>query len=410
MKNAESRLRVALVTPVLWPYVLSGGINAYVATLAKQLHGVGHSVTVVGREIHAHAVESETEYAEPWGKSVSVVPFTGPGVGERFANLRAALAVGRYLKRHEREFDVVETTNWLGHGAFCSMASIPSVSRLSTPANEYLDASFGVRHLTWLEGRSCRLADVVIGHSQAILDKAAPLYRMKDRRTFVVPLGVEDAIGGPIARSEEYVDFLCVGRSEDHKGTDVLLRAALAAFERSPTIRLTLVGSDVASYVSSRAASAGAWAELLSRFGERIRELGTVDDVRKLEEYARAHYVLVPSRFESFGLVVAEAMRAGTPVIAAAGGSLADVCSYGPENFVYGDPEDADALTSAMLDAGRRGPAEADSRRAATRIAFERFFTVDRFVEATIGCYREAITSRARESLPVHSQQRHGVG
>jgi glycosyltransferase involved in cell wall biosynthesis len=394
-------LRVGLVSPVLSPYVPAGGINKYVQLLAEQLAVRGHQITVIGREIHGHPVPAETAYTEPWGRSVAVMPF-GIGAAPRrgFLNLRAALGVADFLRRNAAQFDIVETTNWLGHGAFCSLGGIPYVARVSTPSISYLESTAGVRHLTWLEGRSCRRAAKIVGHSRSIVETIAPLYRTGKVPAEVIPLGIDATPLPQVTRSTQYFDVAYVGRAEHRKGTDVMIRALLAVADSAPRLRMTLIGADIESYLRERADLVPLWSALRRRYGNRLRSLGVISEQEKLEELARAHAVVIPSRYESFGLVAVEAMRAGTPVIAAAGGALADVCANGPGNFVYDDPESSVQLAAALLDSYRRGALWAEARRQPLRAAFERVFTVDRFVDSTIDCYHRTLATFWRGSMP----------
>jgi hypothetical protein len=391
----ERSLHIGLLTPVVAPYALAGGIGQYVGLLAQELAKRGHRVTAFGREIHAFPVPRLTNYPEPWGRSVSIPIFPAiarlPRTG--LMNVRAAIAVAAYLRRNPDGFDIVETTNWLGHGAFCSLSPVPYVARVSTPSHEYLDHTLGVRLLTWLEGRSCRRAAAVIGHSDAILQAIAPLYGSQNVPSRVIPLGIPDVTVPPAPRSTEYLDVLYVGRAEHRKGTDVLLHALDHLRDSVANVRITFLGTTLASYLDERPDLKPVWSRVRSSYGARIRDLGKVPEDEKLRELAAAHMSLIPSRFESFGLVAAESMRAGTPVIAAAGGALREVCGVSPTNVVYGDPESSKQLASAIADAAAKGPAYAETLRDAARRAYVAHFSVDRFVESTLACYRGVLAA-----------------
>jgi glycosyltransferase involved in cell wall biosynthesis len=79
----------------------------------------------------------------------------------------------------------------------------------------------------------------------------------------------------------------------------------------------------------------------------------------------------MPSRFEGFGMVAAEAMAAGVPLVAAAAGSLPEVVAP-PEGGVLVPPSDAPALAAAvakLID----DPAARERLSATARVSAERF-------------------------------------
>ncbi len=386
-------MRVCLVTPILAPYVLIGGINHYVASLAGALARQGHTVTVVGHDLHTQHVQRPTRRVESYGESIAVPYLTigGHWVGPALRNMRAAAGIRTFLQSHEREFDVVEATNWLGHGAFITQMKIPLITRISTPSMESLENTWGVRQLNWLEGRSCRRARHLIGHSREIITLAAKLYDCGNVPSTVIPLGIPEANKANGVLPVDRFEILYIGRAEHRKGTDVFVRALNEAFAAAPSLHVTLIGADMPTYLATRPAERDIWHALLQRYSGRIRDRGLVSEDEKLQAIESSHYVVVPSRFESFGLVVPEAMRGGTPVIAAAGGALASVTPLGPDNAMYDDPEDPRTLAKLLIERANRGPVRAVDARVTTRAAFERHFSMRQFVDKTVETYEETI-------------------
>ena len=102
--------------------------------------------------------------------------------------------------------------------------------------------------------------------------------------------------------------------------------------------------------------------------------------------YAGAQAVAYPSRYEGFGLPVAEALGVGTPVVAATGSCLEEA---GGEGALYVHPDDADGMADALRaivdDSALR------ERLAAAGAGHVGRFTMEAFAEATMRCYRRAI-------------------
>jgi glycosyltransferase involved in cell wall biosynthesis len=133
-----------------------------------------------------------------------------------------------------------------------------------------------------------------------------------------------------------------IGRLDEVKG----LRLLMAAWDRyratcgDPGLRLAIAGSGSLEH------EVAAWASTRSS----VEMVGHVSQSRVLQLRSRARAVLSPSAWEEpFGLVVVEAMAAGTPPIAAEHGSLAELITPGVDGVLV-RPGDPAALALAVAD------------------------------------------------------------
>jgi len=172
------------------------------------------------------------------------------------------------------------------------------------------------------------------------------------------------AAGGRRPAGRPPRNILFVGRLEPRKGADVLISAFAQLAATLPDARLTVCGDGAErAGLQARAQRLGA--------GERIFFLGAVGEQEKHEQFARADLFCAPSPYgESFGLVLAEAMAAGLPVVAAANSGYRTVLS-GPGADGLVPPGDAAALArklaACLSDAGLCARLSAWGRGAAGR-------------------------------------------
>ena len=165
-------------------------------------------------------------------------------------------------------------------------------------------------------------------------------------------------------RPEEWL--LYFGRIDViHKGLDTLLEALAILARDRPGLRLRMAGRGKdADRVRQMARELGVEANL--------EMLGAVDEAARQDLFSGAAVQLMPSRFEGFGMVAAEAMAAGVPLVAAAAGSLPEVVADGG---VLVPPADAPALAAATArlldDAAAREALSAAARRSAERFRWE---------------------------------------
>jgi glycosyltransferase involved in cell wall biosynthesis len=184
-------------------------------------------------------------------------------------------------------------------------------------------------------------------------------------------------IADPSRGTESGGSLLCVASMLPAKGLDVLV-AALTQVAHSDW-RCRLVGPldadpDFAERLLKAAADGG--------IADRVELTGELphDDVRAA--YARADLVVLPSRGETYGMVVTEALAHGLPVVASAVGGVPEALGHGADGSTPGllvRPGDPDALAGAL----KRWLEEPRRRRRLRRAAGERRLTLPTWTRTT---------------------------
>jgi glycosyltransferase involved in cell wall biosynthesis len=210
--------------------------------------------------------------------------------------------------------------------------------------------------------RSARRAAHVLAVSERTKEDVVDLYAIPPTRITVTPHGVDPAFG-PGDGSGAYV--LLVGSVEHRKHP-------LAAADAASAVGLPLV---VAGPVRD-----AALARELERRGAKVR--GYVDQQQLAELYRGAACLLMPSRYEGFGLPVLEAMAAGTPVVAAPDPALREVAG---EAAIFVEPE-------LLADGLRQALAERD-RLVAAGLERARHFSWEDTARRTVDVYLEVLAA-----------------
>ncbi len=360
-------MRIALVSPYSWTY--QGGVNRHVEALAQQFLRRGDHVRVlapwdpadaISRRLHRSEPEirEAPDYLVPLGRTI------GFGANGAVSNLsvfpEGPLALRRELR--SGNYDVVHVHEPLaplvGWDAmvFGETPVVGTFHAYSTkPVPNHIATLLGARR------RFNRLSARI-----AVSEAAA----WTGRRWFggdyrIVPNGVDtDAAPlGPNPASDE-LRILFVGRAEDRKGLPVLLSAFQALAERVPS-RLVIVGADPEE-IHRRVSDPD-----LER---HIETLGKVSDEELWRQLGDAHVLCAPSLAgESFGMVLIEAMAAGTCVVASKIAGYSDVVKDGVDGILV-PPADPQALAEELQllahEPERRAAIGEAGRRSAERYAW----------------------------------------
>lgn len=211
------------------------------------------------------------------------------------------------------------------------------------------------------EAHVVQIADRLVAATPTEQAQLTSLYAAAPDKIAVIPPGVDLNRFRPIAVAEaktllgiplQRKNLLFAGRIEPLKGIDTLLQAmALLKAHRSEflsNVCVTIIGGNP-------------WADTLEPEMARLQEMCQALDLGDLVTfagardqdllpyyYAAAEIVVMPSHYESFGMVALEAMAMGTPVIASEVGGLAHLVRDGQNGYLI-PVGDASALAARIL-------------------------------------------------------------
>lgn len=319
--SQDRRLRVAQVAP-LWftvPPERYGGIERIVSFLAEGLVERGHDVTLFaapGSRTSARLIEV---YPAPLSKAN--IPWSNPIWNLRNLSLCCELA-------QRGEFDVVHVHLDLWGLFFERLFGLPVVHTMHNPLyRTNADATRDDRLRLFDEFRNT-LNLVFISES------ARKLAMVEFPMSRVIYNGIDM---GHFAFNERGGDhFIWIARLNKHKGVE----NAIVACEQLGA-KLLLAGRidpTQEEYFQN---------VIRPHLGERIQYVGELSEGELSQFYGSAKALLYPIEWEEpFGLVVAEAMACGTPVIAYRRGSMAELIKDGSSGFVI--ESDIGKLVEAM--------------------------------------------------------------
>src|ERR1700677_2379355 len=330
-------MRIGIACPYSWD--VPGGVQSHIRDLAEALIEVGHEVSVIS------PADDDTPlppYLTPAGRAVPV-PYNGHVARRSFAFLSAS-RVRRWIR--EGQFDLlhvhepsVPSLSLLA----CWVATGPIVATVHTamPRSRVLLATYPVLR-TALEKLSGRIAvseaarnTLVehIGGDAVVIPNGVATKRFRKAE----PLPGWPGTGGSIG-------FL--GRmDESRKGLHVLLKAFEILAPQRPNLRLLIAGGS------------GDADDQLHKVPEHLRDrmtvLGAVSDEDKVRMLHSVDVFCSPNTGgESFGIVTAEAMAAGVPIVASDIDAFRQVLRNGEagELFTTGAPADLARAAARLLD------------------------------------------------------------
>ncbi len=362
----------------------ASGLVRATCDLATGLAELGHHVTLLtdaSAPPEVHGVEVRTIRT---GRAPGPLADAQPeSAAHNLLHAAAVYAAVRRIHERERPVDAVLAPLWRSEGAICLLdGSFPTVVSCMTSLRTMVEINGAepcgpdLMHRLALERAALTRSPYLHGLTAAVLRKTIADYGLEPVASTVVARGLRDRATGVAAASSGVVRILFVGRLERRKGVDTLLAAAGQLVQQRASFRLTLAGPDVDPTIRE------AFEHDARRDAERLAAVefaGAVSD-RELDRlYAEADIICQPSRYESHGVALVEAMMFGKPIVTCDSGGIGEVVEAGRTALVAA-PDDSGALAREL--ARLAGDPDLRARLGtAARERFEQRFIASRVAE-----------------------------
>jgi D-inositol-3-phosphate glycosyltransferase len=349
----------------------TGGMNVYVRQTARELGRMGAHVDVFTRSQNP-GIPRVVELGP--GARVIHLPAGPEAPMEREAVHRHldefTAGVEGFAREQDLRYDLIHSHYWLSGVAglrlrerwgtplvqmFHTLARLKNVVA-QTPAE--LEPTLRIDE----ESRIVAQADRIVAANSVERAHLVWYYGARTERIRVIPCGVDTELFQPMdpAKAKDLLELppdpllLYVGRLQPIKGLETLLEAMTAVPEPA---YLLIVGGDQDEPENGHGAALRQQVRSLG-LQRRVRFLGAQPQRRLRLFYAAADATVMPSYYESFGMVALEAMACGSPVVASRVGGLTTTVQDGVTGRLVpeGDPTALAAAIASLVDSpeGRR--------------------------------------------------------
>ena len=416
-------LRVAMLSYHTCPLAIlggkdTGGMNVYVRDLTRELGRLGIHVDVFTRSQDEHVPHVLHDLG--YGNRVVHVP-AGPEVPLAKRELTDYIpqfvnGIKAFTAEKGIHYDIIHSHYWMSGLAAESLSDawggtpiVHMFHTLGEMKNRIAQSDEERESPERIAGEKRVLArvDRMVTATLAERTQLRFLYKADDRKLITIPPGVDTSHFYPIPPDEAKMAIgikpdvrmiLFVGRIEPLKGLDTLIRAMSCLKLNHPDhpVHLAIIGGEPDASSQQMSAEMARLQKLCDELAldQTVIFLGKRGQDTLPYYYSAAEMLVMPSHYESFGMVALEAMACGTPVIASEVGGLGFLVQNGETGYTIpnGEPGVLNDKLSILLD-------DANLRDAMGKRATEyaQSYTWDKIAAQIVGVY-QALLNKNKEN------------
>ena len=371
IKSAHTSLRIAMLSIHSSPLgplgtLNTGGMSVYVRELSKWLGAAGHYIDIYtyapgpSREVDLYPGVRLIHLDRDNSSEIDKEQLTNH-LQEAFETLE------RYRKSQGLTYDLVHSHYWLS-GVVGAMAQkhwqcphLTMFHTLGVLKNKTDSAENEPSHRIAHERKLVHSADGIVVPARKESENLLLDYYAQPSKIAIIPCGVNLELFQPMDQTaaREAIGLtsnnplaLYVGRFAPLKGLDLLLSAVARLKDELADLHLMIVGGDGPGSANTQALVA-----LANRLGIRsqVTFVGRIEQRDLPTYYNAADLLVVPSHYESFGLVVLESLACGTPVAATPFGAAESVIQHDSNGVIIAGPEVTPVAQGMLRQLSRAG-------------------------------------------------------
>ena len=326
------------------PHHYQGGIQTHTWQLAAYLKERDHQVTI----LVGGSWKSKEKRYNLEGRDIIELPYLplrhAPYFPAFLEELSFNIAARNWISRHCKEYDIIHLQGRSGFMSLKQSIKTPFVNTFHGLIHlEYSKSKINMNlakrvHQIWasyFEKRSLRHSNACIAVSQEMLKSLLEVHPKVVERSYLISNGVN--VPENLEQHEHSNNLVFVGRLDAIKGIHNLLDA-IPYFDKK--IVLTIIGDGSERKSIEQRIKDEKWEN-------RVTLLGNLQNEQVLQEIRKSYALVLPSFYETQGIVLLEANANGKPVVASRVGGILEVVENGHNGFLF-EPNDLKTLADKV--------------------------------------------------------------